>query len=188
MIGIIGTGPQPWRFNSKVITFDYNFYGNLVKIKNSRDSFIYNNKNQLVTKLRKIFSDTSQFFVVNRFSYDAKGNLVADSGYVLQSYAKPDGVLYGYDQYTYDDRGNVIRDDRFEVWPTGTVRQTTYTASYDTKKNPYKSFGLLPYLLFYDHGFFFSANNKMEPGYNMNTLRMACLKNILPGLCAGIFL
>jgi hypothetical protein len=171
------TGPQPWGLNRKESTIDYSF-GNLLKIKSSRDSFVYNNRNQVIAKLRRIYSDTSRYFTVNRFAYDIKGNLVADSGYVTQSYSKPDGVLYGYDQYTYDDRGNVTRNDRVDLWPAGTVKHTTYTAIYDTQKNPYKRFGLLPYCLFYNNGFFLSTNNKIEPGYTYEYKANGLLKKI----------
>lgn len=164
-------GPQPWRLNRKEVFFDYSSNGNLLRLKTSRDSFVYNNQNQVIEQLRRTYSDTTPYFVIHRFTYDIKGNLVADSGYVINTYSNPRGILSGYDQYTYDDRGNVIRNDRVDVWPVGTVKHTTFTATYDTQKNPYKKFGLLPYFLFYNTGFFLSTNNKVEPefAYEYNT-------------------
>jgi hypothetical protein len=171
------SGPQPWRLGWKQVTMGYN-YGNLLNIKNTRDSFVYNNRNQLVARLKRIYSDTSQYFVVNRFTYNIQGNLVADSNYILQSNSKPDGILNAYDQYTYNDRGNVTTNDHVELWPAGTVKHTSYTATYDNQQNPYKNFGMLPYILFYNHGFFLSTNNKIESGYSYEYYPNGLLKKI----------
>jgi hypothetical protein len=57
------TGPQPWRLNRKDQPSITSF-GNLLKIKSSRDSFVYNNRNQLIARLKRIYSDTSQYFTV----------------------------------------------------------------------------------------------------------------------------
>jgi hypothetical protein len=170
------TGPQPWRLDKKLFSMEYNFYGNL--IRTWKDSFVYNNRNQLTARLKRNLDNQS--YVMNAYTYDVKGRLIADSGYVNQSVLNPKGVLYGYDLYTYDGNDNVILDDRYDFSPPGSsnVKHTTYTATYDNKKSPYKGLGLLPYLLFYYHGFFLSAGNVMEPGYTYEYYANGLLKRI----------
>lgn len=86
-------GTRPYQLYTQLLNtpliFQYNSLGNLVKYK--RDSFVYDNQNQMIIRLGKILSDASNYSVINKFTYDTKGRLIADSGYFKQSFTNPDG-------------------------------------------------------------------------------------------------
>ncbi len=173
-------GPQPYGVGyPSRLRLEYDGQGRLLKA--ARDSFAYNSQGQLIVRYRRISSDTSSFFVTNRFTYDSGGRLVADSGYIKQSFSNPNGILYGYDLFAYDARDNMIQNDRFELWPPGSVRHETLFAQYDNHTSPYKALGLLPYLVFYSQGILLSPHNCIKAGYNYEYNTYGQLKKITYG-------
>ena len=168
-------GPQPYFFSYSIYTghltygINYSFYvsleynsaGNFIKA--GRDSFIYNSNNQVAQRFSRVQCDTCRSYLVNKYTYDAKGRLIADSSFTGQTFLVPTVVLHEYTVFAYDANDNVIQSTVINMLP-GTYPPRINMAQYDNHPNPYKNLGVPAYLV-YENPFVLSSNNVLPTGY-----------------------
>ncbi len=169
-------GPMPFMlYYNYYHTLQYNDQGNLVNA--GRDSFLYNINHQLVQRLRRISSDTSRYWLINTYVYDTKGRLVTDTSFTGQTSLHPAVIPEQISSFYYDANDNVIKTDNNYVWPVGTSKHQVYTSGYDTKTNPFKNLGLIPYFA-YSSAFLLSANNPLSQDFQYEYYANGLLKKI----------
>ena len=169
-------GPGPFRLiDNYYHNLQYNDQGNL--IKSNRDSFLYNSNNQLTQRLRRITSDTSRYWLINTYVYDTKGRLITDTSYTGQTSLHPSITPEQISSFFYDPNDNLIKVDNNYVWPVGTSRHQIYTSGFDNKINPFKNFGLIPYLA-YSTPFLLSSNNPQTQDFQYEYYDNGLLKKI----------
>jgi len=138
-------------------TAAYAFNGMSVGVPDQTYSLIYNNDGRIVRKVAKppvAYVNLTR----NSYAYDAKGKLIADTNYSYWA-----NEIYGYTTYTYDGNDNVIERKTFDK--LGTLQTgETMQASYDSKTNPYKDFGVLLYIIYQDDRYL-SKNNRISETY-----------------------
>jgi len=139
--------------------------------KATRDSFVYNARNLLIQRYRRVQCPECQSYLINNYTYDNKDRLIADTSYTGQTFLVPAIVINDYKTFTYDINDNVIQYDFFQVW--GTPAHYTTMTNYDNKVNPYKSNRILFYLA-YGNPLLLSSNNPVylndQFTYNANGL------------------
>jgi|GEM_PF-2049044 len=169
-------GPWPFMLNYNYYhDLQYNDQGNL--IKSGRDSFLYSSNNQLVQRLRRIASDTSRYWIINKYVYDSKGRMITDSSFTGQTFINPSLIPYVITTFNYDANDNIISVDHNSVWPIGTSTHQMFTTSYDNKINPFKNLGLIPYFA-YGTPFLLSSNNPLTKDFQYEYYDNGLLKKI----------
>ncbi len=139
--------------------------------KATRDSFVYNSRNLLVQRYRRVQCPECQSYLIDNYTYDNKDRLIADTSYTGQTFLVPVIVINDYKTFTYDINDNVIQYDLYQVW--GTPTHYTTLANYDNKVSPYKSNRILLYMA-YGNPLLLSSNNPVylndQFTYNANGL------------------
>ncbi len=177
MLGLPNSG-GPWPF-----MLNYNYYHNLLYndqgklVKAGRDSFLYNDNNQLIQRQRRITSETSRYWLINTYVYDTQGRLIRDTSFTGQTFLNPSIIPSGISNFFYDANDNINKIDYNAVWPVGTSTHTITTASYDARINPFKNLGLLPYFA-YNNIFLLSTNNQQIQGFQYEYFDNGLLKKI----------
>jgi hypothetical protein len=170
-------GPVAYPLGKGDEKFQYNSKGELVKL--SRDSLVYNAKSQAIQKYRRVISPTSAYTLINTYTYDTQGRLLTDSGYTTDYTYTPFLLITDYYIFTYDAAGNIVKADQSIVWPLGSATRitTSYTKSYDTKRNPFESMGIAAYTL-YRQWHLIGSNNVVNTGYSYEYYPNGLIKKI----------
>jgi hypothetical protein len=135
-------------------------------IRAGRDSFIYNSNNQIIERYRRVQCETCASYLYNKYIYDTKGRLIADSNYTGQTFLIPRIVLQEFTICRYDDNDNVVQSERINAYPPDSARHNINSLqyTYDQKPNPFKAMGLLAYMVFHDPQIV-SKNNFLTKDY-----------------------
>ncbi len=120
----------------------YNAEGNPSKAL--RDSFAYNTDNRIVKRYRKVQCETCNSYLVNQYTYDLSGQLIADTTYSGQTMNPAQSVLSGYTVFLYSANGDVIKTEQYFAGNNTPVSIRDFI--YDSGYSPYKTNKMLLYL------------------------------------------
>lgn len=160
--GEVGSGSKikTYKNVAEYISKEFSFF-----VDNSLTSYEYDSKTNFVTKAT-IKNDVKKQTTVYTFTYDKKNQITEkksektslvytynDKGQIISSIDKEEGKEKYSNVYTYDDSGNLIKKERttkkdgkktvytYKYNKGNVIEQTVgtekYTATYDTKNNPF---------------------------------------------------
>lgn len=130
------------------ITYDNN--GNLLKA--TRDSFVYDSRNRVIQRYRRVQCENCPSYLYGKYTYDEKDRLIADSVYTGQTLLRPVTILGEFTTVKYDDNDNAVRIERIGTYPPDSPRYTIQLleSSYDHHTNPFRQWGLIGHFIFND--------------------------------------